>query len=180
VKNNERLPGFVDRTFHTSSPAGALAPAAGAATVPYALHYKNPLVGTDTLMGAVRQAEAAGVPLGSAAASPRPLLVRQAPRRPLCRSACPRQDGSGWPWCLHPRGLGTQGGRLPPELAWIALCRQQRTLSACPPARPQAPEPPTKTTGTQSDYRESEAQTLPWSPDYVLTKDAVRQVRATC
>ncbi len=42
----------------------------------------------------------------------------------------------------------------------------------------QAPvEPNTKTVGTQSDYRESEAQTLPWSPDYQPSKDAARQVR---
>ncbi len=35
-------------------------------------------------------------------------------------------------------------------------------------------QPATKTVGTQSDYRESEAQTLPWSPDYVIPADGAR------
>eukprot|EP00775_Hariotina_reticulata_P013103 gene13103-13231_t len=39
------------------------------------------------------------------------------------------------------------------------------------PAPPAPPEPLTKSAATQSDYRESETQTLPWSPDWVLPKD---------
>ena len=38
-----------------------------------------------------------------------------------------------------------------------------------PPAAPRPPTPPTKEMGTQSDYRESEAQTDPYTPEYVIT-----------
>lgn len=33
------------------------------------------------------------------------------------------------------------------------------------------PEPRAKTIGTQSDYREGEAQTAPWEPDYVIPEE---------
>lgn len=46
-----------------------------------------------------------------------------------------------------------------------------------PAAAPQHPEPLSKTVATQSDYRESEAQTLPWSSGYVLTQDAARAAK---
>jgi hypothetical protein len=36
---------------------------------------------------------------------------------------------------------------------------------------PASPEPLVKNASTQSDYRESETQTLPWSPEWVLPKD---------
>lgn len=39
------------------------------------------------------------------------------------------------------------------------------------PPQPQPPEPLIKDAATQSDYRESETQTLPWSPDWVLPSD---------
>lgn len=42
---------------------------------------------------------------------------------------------------------------------------------------PAEPEPPSKTIGTQSDYRESEAQTLPWEPDYVVPKEPTEMQR---
>jgi hypothetical protein len=50
-----------------------------------------------------------------------------------------------------------------------ALSSTFRTVapSPPPPLPPPVIEPPTKDMGTQSDYRESEAQTLPWTPDLV-------------
>jgi hypothetical protein len=39
------------------------------------------------------------------------------------------------------------------------------------PTPPQKAVPKTRTVGTQSLYRESETQTLPYSPDYVLPSD---------
>ncbi|KAF6260038.1 solute carrier, TRAMD3 or PAT1-domain-containing protein [Scenedesmus sp. NREL 46B-D3] len=49
----------------------------------------------------------------------------------------------------------------------LHLTQQQQPVAE-PPA---APEPAIKDACTQSDYRESEAQTLPWSPDWVLPSD---------
>ncbi|GFH27627.1 uncharacterized protein HaLaN_25984, partial [Haematococcus lacustris] len=40
-----------------------------------------------------------------------------------------------------------------------------------PPISPQPPAPKSKTIGTQSDYRESEAQTTPWQPDLAPPKE---------
>eukprot|EP00195_Chlamydomonas_chlamydogama_P000588 CAMPEP_0202922768 /NCGR_PEP_ID=MMETSP1392-20130828/78098_1 /ASSEMBLY_ACC=CAM_ASM_000868 /TAXON_ID=225041 /ORGANISM="Chlamydomonas chlamydogama, Strain SAG 11-48b" /LENGTH=1175 /DNA_ID=CAMNT_0049616413 /DNA_START=82 /DNA_END=3609 /DNA_ORIENTATION=- len=42
-------------------------------------------------------------------------------------------------------------------------------------APPPIEEPRSKTIGTQSDYRESEAQTLPWDPKYVLPEASLKQ-----
>merc|ERR1719382_837281 len=39
-----------------------------------------------------------------------------------------------------------------------------------------AAEPPTKTVGTQSVYRESEVQTDPYSPDYYIAPNQVPEV----
>lgn len=39
------------------------------------------------------------------------------------------------------------------------------------PPQPEAAEPLIKEAATQSDYRENETQTLPWSPDWVLPSD---------
>jgi hypothetical protein len=38
-----------------------------------------------------------------------------------------------------------------------------------------APEPPAKDACTQSDFRESEVQTLPWTPGYVLPQEGTRR-----
>ncbi len=53
-------------------------------------------------------------------------------------------------------------GAIPPDIL----------LTIEPPpamARPRPPTPPTKEMGTQSDYRESEAQTDPYTPEYIVT-----------
>jgi hypothetical protein len=49
----------------------------------------------------------------------------------------------------------------------LAAVRFAAAPPAPPPPAPPPPEPPSKEAGTQSEYRESEAQTLPWSPGYV-------------
>jgi hypothetical protein len=51
------------------------------------------------------------------------------------------------------------------------------TVRLAPPRAPTPPpapviEPPTKDAATQSDYRESETQTIPYSPEYVVPKGA--------
>eukprot|EP00882_Tetradesmus_deserticola_P031791 GHRQ01035962.1.p1 GENE.GHRQ01035962.1~~GHRQ01035962.1.p1 ORF type:complete len:228 (-),score=44.11 GHRQ01035962.1:72-755(-) len=51
-----------------------------------------------------------------------------------------------------------------PLSAPLHLTQQQQPV----PEPPGLPEPAIKDAYTQSDYRESEAQTLPWSPDWVL------------
>ena len=48
------------------------------------------------------------------------------------------------------------------------------------PAPEPEPEPFTRTVETQSDYRESEAQTVPWEPEYRLQEHASRQQQALC
>ncbi|WIA14289.1 hypothetical protein OEZ85_002823 [Tetradesmus obliquus] len=60
--------------------------------------------------------------------------------------------------------------QLPPGArlsAPLHLTQQQQPV----PEPPAQPEPAIKDAYTQSDYRESEAQTLPWSPDWVLPRD---------
>lgn len=42
------------------------------------------------------------------------------------------------------------------------------------PDQPAPSEPLIKDAATQSDYRETETQTLPWSPDWVLPTDPAR------
>ena len=46
------------------------------------------------------------------------------------------------------------------------------------PASEPEPEPLTRTVETQSDYRESEAQTVPWEPEYRLPEHVTRQQQA--
>ncbi len=58
----------------------------------------------------------------------------------------------------------------------------QQDLNATAPAAlyrggPAADEAKSKTVGTQSDYRENEAQTVPWEPGYVIPAPSVKQVR---
>lgn len=45
------------------------------------------------------------------------------------------------------------------------------------PPQPVAPEPLIKDAATQSDYRENETQTLPWSPDWVLPTDPAKAAK---
>lgn len=49
--------------------------------------------------------------------------------------------------------------------------RKYERQESPPPTTNQKPPPKTRTVGTQSLYRESEAQTVPYSPDYVLPSD---------
>lgn len=48
-----------------------------------------------------------------------------------------------------------------------SLFKEERVLPPPPPPLP-PPIPKARTVGTQSDYRESEAQTTPWQPDVVI------------
>eukprot|EP00879_Flechtneria_rotunda_P018415 GHRR01019318.1.p1 GENE.GHRR01019318.1~~GHRR01019318.1.p1 ORF type:complete len:620 (+),score=247.57 GHRR01019318.1:678-2537(+) len=48
---------------------------------------------------------------------------------------------------------------------------QFAAASPAPLQKPAEPEPLIKDVATQSDYRENETQTLPWSPDWVLPTD---------
>lgn len=59
------------------------------------------------------------------------------------------------------RPLLTHEGLIPPSL-------RLGTPPAAATPEAVAPEPFSKDAATQSDYRESETQTLPWTPDYVL------------
>lgn len=65
---------------------------------------------------------------------------------------------------LPPPGAGAAAARLATQLAAVRLAPAP---AAAAPAAP-LPEPAAKDAGTQSDYRENEAQTLPWTPGYVL------------
>ncbi|KAG1677423.1 hypothetical protein FOA52_001878 [Chlamydomonas sp. UWO 241] len=58
-----------------------------------------------------------------------------------------------------------------PMLAGPILIRQARAAAAPAPA-PAMPEPFSKAAGTQSDYRENEAQTQPWDPEAVVPQQA--------
>ena len=53
------------------------------------------------------------------------------------------------------------------------------SVAGADPAPEPEPEPLTRTAETQSDYRESEAQTVPWEPEYRLLEHAKRQ-QALC
>jgi hypothetical protein len=64
-----------------------------------------------------------------------------------------------------PTGAGTAAAHLATQLAAVHFAA---AAAAAPPSPPPAQEPLVKEAATQSDYRESEAQTLPWSPAYVL------------
>lgn len=58
-----------------------------------------------------------------------------------------------------------------PMLAAPEPIIKQAALPPPPPPVPIIEEPKTKTIGTQSDYRENEAQTTPWDPDFRLPSD---------
>lgn len=53
---------------------------------------------------------------------------------------------------------------LASQLAAVRFAVEAPVQASAPPPA----EPPVKEAATQSDYRESEAQTLPWTPGYVL------------
>ncbi len=59
--------------------------------------------------------------------------------------------------------------RRPLLTAAQAVIIKQAPQEPAPPLPAPIPEPASKTVGTQSDYRESEAQTTPWEPDIVLS-----------
>ncbi len=65
---------------------------------------------------------------------------------------------------LPPVGTDAASARLAAQLAAVRFA--PRKPAPAPP--PPAPEPPVKEAATQSDYRESEVQTLPWTPAYTL------------
>lgn len=105
LKNNDRVPGFVDRTFHEP------------------------------------QHDAATMTLKSD-----PLLVT-GPNRPK-----------------YFRRPLLAGAEIPIKQALAPSLGQRPASATLPPL----PEPASKTIGTQSDFRENEAQTTAWEPGYVL------------
>ena len=66
---------------------------------------------------------------------------------------------------VPPAGADAATARRATQLASVRLAALPRAT----PRPPVAPEPAAKEAGTQSDFRESEAQTLPWTPDYLLS-----------
>ncbi|KIY97934.1 hypothetical protein MNEG_10026 [Monoraphidium neglectum] len=72
---------------------------------------------------------------------------------------------------LPPPGTDTAAAYLATQLAAVRF-------APVPPVSAQgqaAPEPPAKDACTQSDFRESEVQTLPWTPGYVLPQEGTRR-----
>jgi len=72
---------------------------------------------------------------------------------------------------LPPAGVDAASYRIAAQLAFLRVAPQPPPVQPLPPV----PVPPAREVGTQSDYRESEVQTLPWTPQYVLLRQQQQQ-----